>query len=310
MNANKLILRNHSDFKYWFVRASLNGPYTKWYVIYSSDTEFNPPEKLGYVIALIDEVDEAAQVVLDPQTGSPLQDAELSKSIQDDFKAFQTTRPEYIVGSILNLQEADLKTMKEMYQKLLVGVALIRARNNHVTDLDDVTMRKIGSCLEWLDTTDFYTAPASTIYHNCVPGGLLQHTLEVVNNIIPLLTLPKFKDIRVENAVLTALVHDWCKIGLYEMYTRNVKNETTNTWEKVPSYKHKDSFCPFGHGVSSLFLVQRFFKLNIDDALAIRWHMGEYNCADNERNDLHHANETYPIVQALQFADRLSITKY
>ena len=65
-----------------------------------------------------------------------------------------------------------------------------------------------------------------------------------------------------------------------------------------------------GHGVSSMFLASRFFKLSVEEAAAIRWHMGDYNVADNEMNDLHQANETYPMVQLLQFADRLSRVKY
>ena len=54
----------------------------------------------------------------------------------------------------------------------------------------------------------------------------------------------------------------------------------------------------------------KFFKLSQEEALAIRWHMGEYNVADNEMNELHYANENYPLVFLLQFADRLSITNY
>ena len=33
--------------------------------------------------------------------------------------------------------------------------------------------------LEWLQTTDFFTAPASTRYHCACPSGLVQHSVNV-----------------------------------------------------------------------------------------------------------------------------------
>lgn len=45
-------------------------------------------------------------------------------------------------------------------------------------------------------------------------------------------------------------------------------------------------------------------------ALAIRWHMGRWNVVDSEVNDLQTANENYPMVHMIQFADQLSIVNY
>ena len=91
-----------------------------------------------------------------------------------------------------------------------------------------------------------------------------------------------------------------------------VKNEETGQWEKKLAYRRSVNTCigSFGHGVTSLYLASRLFSLSNDEALAIRWHMGEYNVCDAEMNELHLSNETFPIVQMIQFADRLSITKY
>lgn len=33
--------------------------------------------------------------------------------------------------------------------------------------------------LEWLESTDFFEAPASTHYHGSYPGGLVEHSLNV-----------------------------------------------------------------------------------------------------------------------------------
>ena len=94
------------------------------------------------------------------------------------------------------------------------------------------------------------------------------------------------------------------------MYMRNVKNDETGIWEKVPSYKRIDASIPLGHGAQSMFMASRLFKLTADESLAIRWHMGVWNVSSNEYNDLQQANENYPLVHLLQFADQLSIVNY
>lgn len=204
------------------------------------------------------------------------------------------------------------------YEAYLFGTGIARYANNNWNETNNINFNPdscveiMNKCVEWLRSTDFYKAPSSTRYHDCVEGGLCRHTLNVVGNIKDLMKIDKWKDIvDPASAILVALVHDWCKINLYESYMRNVKNEDTGVWEKKLSYRTKgDPMMNLGHGVSSMYLAQVFFKLSVEEALAIRWHMGEYNVADNEMNDLHRANEKYPLVQLLQFADRLSIVQY
>ena len=44
----------------------------------------------------------------------------------------------------------------------------------------------VEKLLAWLDSTDFYSAPASTKYHLCVEGGLCQHSLNVFYTMVDL----------------------------------------------------------------------------------------------------------------------------
>lgn len=37
--------------------------------------------------------------------------------------------------------------------------------------------------IEWLETTDFFTAPASTKYHGSYEGGLVEHSLNVLTEL-------------------------------------------------------------------------------------------------------------------------------
>ena len=36
---------------------------------------------------------------------------------------------------------------------------------------------------------------------------------------------------------------------------------------------------PYGHGEKSVFLIERFMKLKVEEAVAIRWHMGGFDDA-------------------------------
>lgn len=104
----------------------------------------------------------------------------------------------------------------------------------------------------------------------------------------------------VESFAICALLHDLCKAQFYKVSTRNVKNEQTGQWEKVPYYAIEDSF-PFGHGEKSVFLIERFMRLKIDEAMAIRWHMGEFG--DKNSNTISQAYDRYPLAVKLHLAD-------
>ena len=114
-----------------------------------------------------------------------------------------------------------------------------------------------------------------------------------------------------ESIFLVALVHDWCKIHLYESFMRNVKDEETGVWHKEPAYRRADKpYIPLGHGDASVFLCQRHFRLTLEEVCAIKWHMGKWATHDYDDNDMRAAETTYPVVHMLQFADNLSTASY
>ena len=45
--------------------------------------------------------------------------------------------------------------------------------------LSQVTRPGADKLLEWLKSTDFFTAPASTRFHGAYPGGLVKHSMNV-----------------------------------------------------------------------------------------------------------------------------------
>ena len=64
-----------------------------------------------------------------------------------------------------------------------------------------------------------------------------------------------------ETLTLVALFHDVCKANCYKTSTRNVKNEQTGQWEKVPFFAWEEVLPFGGHGSKSMHLVEKFVKL-------------------------------------------------
>ena len=107
-------------------------------------------------------------------------------------------------------------------------------------------------------------------------------------------------DVDPESVAIAALLHDVCKIGCYKAGTRNVKNDVTGQWEKVPTFFYEDKL-PYGHGEKSVYILSGFMKLTREEAFAIRYHMG-YSSTEDARN-VAAAFEMFPLAFALSTAD-------
>ena len=134
--------------------------------------------------------------------------------------------------------------------------------------------------LAWLETTDFFEAPASTRFHLSRPGGLVEHSVHVYERLRALFSAEKERaDLcagitsqEEETIAICGLLHDVCKANFYTVEMRNRKNEQ-GQWEKYPFYVVDDQL-PYGHGEKSVYIISGFMKLTREEAMAIRWHMG------------------------------------
>lgn len=158
--------------------------------------------------------------------------------------------------------------------------------------------------LEFLDKSDFFTAPASSRFHNSCEGGLCQHSINVYHCLKDYLdgNFQKnvFKmDYPEETIAVVSLLHDVCKIDNYRTDFRNVKNEQ-GIWERVPYYVPDDKI-PFGHGEKSVWMIMSFMKLSREEAMAIRWHMGFTE--EGKFSMVGKAFEMFPLAFALSTAD-------
>ena len=147
-----------------------------------------------------------------------------------------------------------------------------------IIELLSSTERKgIDKVIKYLESSDFFEAPASTRYHGNYKGGLAEHSLNVYEIFKKKNEIYDF-GLSDDTVKITALLHDICKTNFYTVSSRNMKKD--GKWIKVPYYAVDDQV-PFGHGEKSVILLQQFIRLSKEEVIIIRWHMGGYEPKEN-----------------------------
>ena len=158
---------------------------------------------------------------------------------------------------------------------------------------DDAIGQRMGSMALWrvLDEIGFFTSPASTKYHLSVPGGLLQHSINVAEAAMELCETPRFKTCDKRAVFVAALLHDVCKAGKY-------------IEKPGGGYRCEDTRM-LGHGEESVILIQRWLHLTDKEVLAIRWHMGAYT-GQQDWETLSKVYDSCPEALCVHMADMIA----
>lgn len=131
--------------------------------------------------------------------------------------------------------------------------------------------------LDWLKSSDFFVAPASTKFHGSYEGGLVEHSLNVYKCLLAELESEGLKDAYSDETVaVVALLHDLCKVNFYKKGTRNVKEN--GQWVVKEVFEIDEKF-PCGHGEKSVIILQNFISLSAEEIFAIRAHMGGFDAS-------------------------------
>lgn len=154
--------------------------------------------------------------------------------------------------------------------------------------------------LAWLKASDFFTAPASTKYHGAYEGGLLEHSLNVFEELQRLYAIYPEIEIPEESLIIIALFHDLCKVNSYTVEKKFRKDEA-GKWEPYDAYVSNEKLHFGGHGSKSVFILQNFIKLTAAEAVAINCHMGSWE--GNNNNAIAAAYEQCPMAWLLHVAD-------
>ena len=137
---------------------------------------------------------------------------------------------------------------------------------------------KIVDTFKLLDDK-FFFAPASgkLDYHCAWPGGLAQHTLNVITNAIKLSKAMCPDRYSLQTIVFSALFHDLGKVGNGEI--PYFVPETESYWrEKRGSYyNHNEELVNMNHSERSLWLLAKFgIPVSAEEWQAIHRHDGYY----------------------------------
>lgn len=176
----------------------------------------------------------------------------------------------------------------------------------------NVTRPGADKFLAWLESTDFFEAPASTRFHLSRPGGLVEHSIHVYYRLRDLYVSERqnkeeepfieLSDKEEETIAICGLLHDVCKANFYTVEMRNRKNDQ-GRWEQYPFYVVNDQL-PYGHGEKSAYIISGFMKLSREEAMAIRWHMG-FSDTDFKGGGFSVGNafEKFPLALLTHLAD-------
>lgn len=172
---------------------------------------------------------------------------------------------------------------------------------------ENITRPGADKLLAWIESSDFFAAPASTRFHLSSPGGLLEHSLHVFERMKAICAkeatiTPGFNEPSMETIAVCGLLHDICKANFYAVEMRNRKNDQ-GRWEQYPFYVVDDKL-PYGHGEKSVYIISGFMRLSREEAMAIRWHMG---FSDNDFQgggySVGNAFDKFPLAVLLHIAD-------
>lgn len=170
---------------------------------------------------------------------------------------------------------------------------------------DNIEREGSEKLLEWLEKSDFFTCPASARRHSAYRGGLCQHSINVYKRLVKLLELELGENwkqkVNPESVAIMGLLHDVCKVDTYVEDVKNVKEN--GVWVQKPYYRIEDSL-PYGHGEKSVYIISAFMKLTREEALAINWHMGEFD--QRVQNGSYLISDVfykYPVCFLLHLAD-------
>ena len=142
----------------------------------------------------------------------------------------------------------------------------------------NITREGSKELLEYLNKSDFFTAPASTQFHSAYEGGLAEHSINVYKRFKKSIMNEYGEDyqkrISDESITICGLLHDLCKVDTFKIEMRNKKVD--GNWEQVPYYTVEDGL-PYGHGEKSVYIISGFMRLTREEAMIINWHMGGFD---------------------------------
>lgn len=165
-----------------------------------------------------------------------------------------------------------------------------------IEDLLKATQRPgIEGLLHYMDESGFYNAPCSSKYHLAQPGGLAEHSLNVLYAALQITEAIMWRKAHdhefMQSITICALLHDLGKAGQYGK-PNYVPNEIP--FEK---YRTNKELLYIPHEIRSVSIAQHYIALTEEEQFAILYHNGLYGELRSIKG-----KET-PLYMILHFAD-------
>lgn len=219
----------------------------------------------------------------------------------------------------------NMLTEKEIEEKFTEYCILLRStKREGVEDL-----------IEYLESTDFKYAPASTKYHGAYDGGLCDHSLAVFHILVKLIDtyielkhlefpneLAESHDELMNSVAIVALLHDISKVNTYEktFINKKVYSESGSKWDEngrydwqsIPGYKtrEEETFVIGNHEETSEFIARQFIPLRISETAAIMHHHGGLGWDSVPVEAMSKVYTKYTLALLLHEADLLAAYKF
>ena len=152
--------------------------------------------------------------------------------------------------------------------------------------------------------TAWLTAPASTRFHLCRVGGLVEHSVNVAETMLKLreTLAPQIDE---ESCIIVALLHDLGKAGMpgqtqYLENTPSPRQERAGFPASTP-YRFNQDLVYMSVPLRSLALILPRLALTEEEIQAIMYHDGQY--VEDNRGI---ATRECPLTLLLQYADNWS----
>lgn len=156
------------------------------------------------------------------------------------------------------------------------------------------------SFTKYLISVDYFNKPATTQYAYSYDGGLCEQALKLCVELSTLCEAYFPGRYKEEDIIKVALFKELYRAEMYEVYNKNVKNDTTGLWEQVKSYHTKEVRPFYGDlGFSSYMIAKQFVDFTDEQIEAIIHAAGPSNYSA----DIYNVLREYPLVALTRMAD-------
>ena len=154
--------------------------------------------------------------------------------------------------------------------------------------------------LNYLESINYFEAPATAQYTGAYAGGLCEYALKLAHELGVLCTAYFPGKYTAEDVLKVALLKDIYRSCMYVSYKKNVKNDETGQWETTMAYKTTDDRPIFGDLGFSSFMVLRNYVNFTDEQLEAIIHSTGLN---SYSVDIHEVLKKYKLVALTRMAD-------